>query len=215
MAEQARDTFCRTYWYPIYAYLRRDGNTRETAEDLTQGFFTKLLEPGFLTADPKKGKFRSLLISALKNFVLNNRRWEQAEKRGGKNIHTPLEFEDGEERYIVQTSAQLSSDQLYDRSWAEALVARAEKCHAQEYDPNGNSPLYSLLLPAHQGCTSYEELAGKLGLSVEGARVKVCRFRKRFSQLILEEVTHTVSDPAEALEELRYLLSLVAETNKS
>lgn len=207
----ALEQLCRTYWYPLYAYVRRQGHSREDAEDLTQGFFARLLEKNFLegiTTD--KGRFRAFLLVALKRFLANE--WDRAnrQKRGGGAIPLSLDWEDAETRYQINPADDLSPDKLYDRSWAIVMLEQVIARLSEESAANDKAGLFEQLKPflmAERNETPYAEAATKLKMTEGAVRVAVHRLRKRFRELLREEISRTLADPAHADEELQALFS--------
>lgn len=210
-ADVALEQLCRTYWYPLYAYVRRQGHSREDAEDLTQGFFARLLEKNFLegiTTD--KGRFRAFLLVALKRFLANE--WDRAnrQKRGGGAIPLSLDWEDAETRYQINPADDLSPDKLYDRSWAIVMLEQVIARLSEESAANDKAGLFEQLKPflmAERNETPYAEAATKLKMTEGAVRVAVHRLRKRFRELLREEISRTLADPAHADEELQALFS--------
>lgn len=213
-AHLALEELCRTYWYPLYAYVRRQGHSREDAEDLTQGFFARLLEKNYLegiTSDG--GKFRSFLLVALKRFLANE--WDRAnrQKRGGGVQAFSLDWEDAESRYQVTPADQLSPDKLYDRAWAVVVLERVITRLRDEAVAEGKAGMYEQLktfLMVGGSEIPYAEAAAKLNLTEGAVRVAVHRFRKRYRELLREEIAQTLSNPAQAGEEMQALFSALA-----
>lgn len=203
-AEASLETLCRQYWQPVYAWVRYAGNDEESAKDITQEFFAKLLQKGWLTvADPSKGRFRTFLITALKRHIGNQREREHAFKRGGAVIFVPLDIKLAEQIGAAEGFRDLSPDALFDRRWALALLdatlVRLEK----------ECPEYALLkdsLTAGRGETDYAELAERLNTTEGAARVAVHRLRKRYRAAIRMEVARTVSTDDEVDSELQALM---------
>ena len=207
----ALDELCRTYWYPLYAYARHQGHLREDAEDLTQSFFARLLEKNYiegLTSD--KGKFRAFLLAALKHFLANEWNRARRQKRGGGVALLPLDWQDGDTRYQISIADHLSPDKLYDRAWAVTLLERVITRLRDESGAEGKSALFEHLksfLMVGKGSIPYAQAATALGLTEGAARVAVHRLRARYRALLREEITQTLSDPAQADEEMQALFS--------
>ncbi len=203
-AEASLEALCRQYWQPVYAVARLAGNDVETAKDLTQGFFAKLLEKGWLAdADRGKGRFRTFLVTALKRYMVNEWHREHAAKRGGFAETVPLDAEMAERIDANDTARRMSPDELFDRRWALALLdaaLRRLEVECPEFETLKDS------LTAGRGEIHYEELAEKLGTSEGAARVAVHRLRKRYRALIREEVARTVSNTNEVENEMRALM---------
>ncbi|MGK0185037.1 MAG: RNA polymerase sigma factor (sigma-70 family) [Verrucomicrobiales bacterium] len=206
-ADQALESLCSTYWYPLYAFLRRAGNSPEDAQDLTQDFFQQLLGKGRLTAvDPAKGKFRSFLLASIKNLA--NTEWKRAnaQKRGG-GIQLVSIDADPETRYLREPSHSDTPEKLYEQRWAQTLVARALDRTKDECEAQGKpfEELKAFLVDA-RGAAPYAETASRLGVSEGALKSSIHRLRKRYGEIFREEVAATVSTPEEVDEELQWLL---------
>jgi DNA-directed RNA polymerase specialized sigma24 family protein len=203
---------CQSCWYPLYAYVRRQGFDAHTAQDLTQEFFAKLIEKNYLaSADRHRGRFRWFLITAFKCFLANEFDRAYAKKRGGGE--KPLSFDQltVEERYANEPVATMNADLLYDRRWALDLLARARSQLRQEYEAGGKSQRYELLssfLPGEQPSGTQAELGEQLGLSENAVKQEVHRMKKRMAELIRSEVEQTVSNPNDVDDELRHLIDI-------
>ncbi len=213
-ARAALEQLCRTYWYPLYAYVRRCGYSHEDAQDLTQGFLLQLLERhSFARADASKGRFRSFLLGGLNYFLSDERDRASAQKRGGGR--PALSFMDpqvADERYRLEPVDEHSPDKLFERRWAVALLDQVLARLEQEYREAGKLELFQRLrgfLVAGTGEESYAEVGAQLGLSGEAVRKTLQRMRHRYYELFREEVAHTVAGPAEVEEELRYLYTVI------
>ncbi len=213
-ADVALEELCRTYWYPLYAYVRRHGHSREDAEDLTQGFFARLLEKNYLegvTSDG--GKFRSFLLVALKRYLANE--WDRAsrQKRGGGVPPLSLDWQDAESRYQIAPVDNLSPDKLYDRAWAVVLLERVITRLRDESGTEGKAGQYEQLKPFLMMGKSeipYARAAAELKMSEGAVRVAVHRLRKRYRELLREEIGQTLATPAQAEEEMQALFSALA-----
>lgn len=214
-AATAIEALGRAYWYPLYAYVRRAGHPPADAQDLTQAFFCRLLEKGWLASvDPDKGRFRTFLLVALKRFLANE--WKRAcrEKRGGDAPHLPLDTEIAEHRYQAEPARELPADRLYERRWALTLLERTMARLREEFDRAGKAPDFQRLksfLTADKATLAYADLARDLGLTEGAVRVAVHRLRRRFREVFREEVAHTVAAAEDVDEELRHLLAATAE----
>lgn len=217
-ALSALSELCQAYWRPVYVFVRNQGHGREDAQDLTQGFFAHLIENrGFAQADPKKGRFRSFLLGALKNFIADARDRERALKRGGGMILENLD--DNVEAQFTQ-GAKWQADEVYDREWAKSLVRQTLDRLAQECALAGKTELFSCLVPhlmaRGDSAVPFEEMARRSHRAVSTLRKNRLRFRARYRAILREEVRATVPDPTEVDEELRYLCRvLAASENKS
>lgn len=212
-AREALSSVCQAYWYPIYAYLRRVGHSHEAAEDLTQGFFARLLEKRYLDGfESERGRFRSYLLTALKHFVSHERDRERAQKRGGAVDILPLEATLGsaERRYRLEPHDDLTPDRLFERQWALAVLSQVERHLEEEELAGGRGDRFSRLkvfLVGGERDVRYEALAAELSTSEGALKVAVHRLRRRFRELLREEVARTVGSTDEVGDELRSLLT--------
>ncbi len=211
----ALETLCRTYWYPLYAYVRRQGHSPPDAQDLTQEFFARLLQKDYLKAAAReKGRFRTFLIVALKRFLANEWDRVRAQKRGGGQPLLSLDTDLAEERYRIEPVESATADKIYERRWALTLLDHTMKRLRDEFAGAGKADEFDRLKPcltAERGQIPHADLAAALGLSEGAVRVAVHRLRKRFRELFREEIAHTVSSADEIEEEVRYLMSVLAE----
>lgn len=210
----ALESLCRAYWYPLYAYVRRRGQSPHDAQDVTQEFFYRLLEKRWLdSADRGKGKLRTFLIVALRNFMSNEWRRAFAQRRGGGHSQTPFDTDFAESRYSADPSAKLPADETFDREWALTLLdltmkrLRAEFAAANK--PDDFEALKSCLMAAH-GAIDYAAIASRLGLNEGAARVAVHRLRKRFRDVYRDELSQTLADGEDLDGELRHLAAALA-----
>jgi RNA polymerase sigma-70 factor (ECF subfamily) len=208
----ALEQLCQCYWYPLYAYVRRVGNRPEDAKDLTQSFICHLLQSRALSrADRERGRFRTFLLAALKNFLVDEHRRNITLKRGGGLTIETLERDDGEDRYSIEPVDRATPDLLYDRGWAKNVMGKALSQLRAEYASNKYQPGFDALKEYVWGERSgltCAQLGRELGLSEEAAKKAVQRMRQRFRQILREQVAETVTSPAELEDELRYLLSV-------
>ena len=210
-AGAALEELCRTYWYPLYAYVRRQGHTREDAEDLTQSFFARLLEKNYLEGlQSDKGKFRAFLLVALKHFLANE--WDRAnrKKRGGDAVMLSLDWRDADTRYQIEPADNVSPDKLYDRLWAVTLLERVIARLREETSREGESKLFDVLSPflmIGKSAIPYAQAASALGLSEPATRVAVHRLRRRYREFLRDEIAQTLSNPAQVEEEMRALFT--------
>jgi len=213
-AQEALAILCSTYWYPLYAFIRRRGSTAHEAEDLTQEFFYRFLERKPLTnVQPAAGKFRSFLLTCLKNFLANERERAQAQRRGGGQSLISLDGAEAETRYSLEPADNLTPDAVFERRWAFAVLERTMAELRREHSTPEKRQRFEDLqgfLPGGQGTVSRVELAAKRGVSVGAIDVSVHRLRQRFGTLLREQVAQTVSSEAEVAEEIRYLISVLA-----
>jgi len=208
-ANAALKVLCETYWYPLYVYLRRSGCSRQNAEDLTQGFFARLLEKRDIRgADPSRGRFRAYLLGALKHYAAGERERARAAKRGGGAIPFTIDFPQADRHYSLEADDRSSPDHVFERQWAVALLARTIEVLRADYSARGRGELFDRLRPALLGDAqggSREELAAAAGLQVGAFNTALHRLRKRFQERLREQVAHTVAHPGEIEEELRFL----------
>lgn len=213
-AKAALEQLCRTYWYPLYAFLRRDGKDKETAEDLTQGFFERLLRLNSLTeVQREKGKFRSFLLASLKQFMFDEQDKAGALKRGGGQSIFSLDDTTNEDRYQHEPVDDLDPEKLYERRFAMTLLAQAKARLKEEYSGAGKAVLYerlNVLLSAEPNNPLYAQVAAELGRAEGTVKSDVSRMRKRYRQLVRAEVANTVADPAEVDEEIHHLISVIS-----
>jgi RNA polymerase sigma-70 factor (ECF subfamily) len=206
-ARQALEELCRTYWYPLYAYVRRQGHSKEDAEDLTQTFFARFLEKNYLTGLARdRGRFRAFLLAALKHFLANEWDKTQRQKRGGGLPALSLDWQDADTRYQIELADQLSPDKLYDRTWAVTLL---ERVVIRLRDETPERRQFEILKPFLTGdAIPYRRAAGELGIAEGAARVAVHRLRRRYRELLRAEIAETLADPTQLDEELRALFSV-------
>jgi RNA polymerase sigma factor (sigma-70 family) len=201
------ETLCRRYWYPLYAYVRCAGHSPADAQDLTQDFFARLLAKHWLTAaDPERGRFRSLLLVAMKRHLARHWHQGQAQKRGGEFELISVNWSHAEERYGREPVLQ--PDAIFERRWAMELVSLALLRLEAEFVAAGEQVEYTALsawLTAARGEIPYEVLAVQLGTSPGAARVAIHRLRKRFRQCFREAVAATVADGEDVEAEMRHL----------
>jgi len=213
VAREALACLCSTYWYPLYAFIRRQGSSPHEAEDLTQGFFFHFLERHALgSVQPAAGKFRSFLLACLKNFLANERERAHAQRRGGGRAPFSLDSADAETRYSLEPADQRTPEVVFERRWAFAVLERTMTVLRYEYVTAGKSALFEAFqsfLPGGHGDTSRADLAAKRGVSVGAIDVAIHRLRQRFGVLLRQQVALTVSSDAEVEEEIRYLISVI------
>jgi len=209
----ALERLCRAYWYPLYAFVRRQGYREHEAQDLTQEFFSRLLEKRALRfADQNKGKFRSFLLAAMKNFLANEWDRAQALKRGGGQTIISFDEHTAEERYRLEPMDEATPERLYERRWANAVLEQVFNRLREEFDAAGRTGRFDGLKPFltnEPGAGSYAETAVQLGMSEQGVKSAVHRMRQRFGDLMREEIGQTVADSREIDSELRHLLGVL------
>lgn len=209
-AHQAIAQLCERYWEPLYAFARRSGLTPEDAEDGVQGFFADLLErSAFQQVDRSKGKFRSFLLAAFKNFLSHERERMRAQKRGGGVAPIRLDAHGAEERYALEPATVLSPDKLYDRQWARVLLDRAQARLAAHYASDAQAAMFERLRPvlgASRAHVDYATMSAELGMSEGALKVAAHRLRERYRTALREEVASTVASAADVDAELRHLI---------
>jgi RNA polymerase sigma-70 factor (ECF subfamily) len=208
-ATVAMERLCRTYWYPLYAFVRRKGHSHADASDLTQAFFEKFLEKRYLKAvDAALGKFRAFLMTSMTHFLANEWDKTQAQKRGGGQWVFSLDDTMAKERYGLEPSEPATPETLYERRWAETVVSVVLDRLAAETEGNRFEALKGFL--DEKGDLSYDEAAGRLGMTVAAVTSAIHRMRARFGALLIEEVAKTVLTPEEVEPELRHLLAVLS-----
>jgi len=210
----ALEDLCRTYWYPLYAYVRRKGHSPEDAEDLVQDFFARFLERHYLaSADPGRGKFRSFLLTSLQHFLVNEWRKLRAQKRGGGAFFVGWDEDQTENRYLAEHAEAYTPEKLFEKRWALALLEQVLLRLRAEFAAAGKEAQFEslrLVIWGEKTEPAYAELAARLGLKEGALKVAVHRMRQRYRDLLRAEVAKTVASPVEVDEELRHLISVVS-----
>lgn len=214
-ARDAMATLCRTYWQPLYAYVRRRGYTAHDAEDLTQGFFASILErDDVATVRRESGKFRSYLLAAMNHYLSDARDRAQAQKRGGGKVLV-LDFQAAESAYLHPTvDSTATPDHLFDQQWALTLLQDVLRRLRREHEQAGKTEWFEALafsLTGERGDRSYAELAQDLRTTEGAIKVGVHRLRRRYRRLLRDLIAETVSTPDDVEEELRELLRALAQ----
>ena len=218
-AREALADLCRAYWYPIYALIRRRSRDGHEAQDLTQGFFTRLLEKDFLgDVDPARGRFRAFLLAAVKHFIANEWDKDRAAKRGGGRRVVSLDtrsfdWDSGESRFLLEPSHELTAERLFERQWALALLDRVLSRLRDEHRDAEKLAQFETLqrfLSLDRDTANYADAAERLNTSEPAARVAAHRLRKRYRVLLRDEIAHTVATPEEVEDELRYLFVVLS-----
>jgi RNA polymerase sigma factor (sigma-70 family) len=211
LADRALEELCGTYWYPLYSYVRRQGHSKEDAEDLTQGFFARFLERNYLEGlSSERGRFRAFLLAALKHFLANEHDRAGRQKRGGGVAHLSLDWQDADTRYQIDPADRLSPDKLYDRAWAMTLLEQVITRLRAECAAEGKARVFEQLKPflmVGKGDIPYAKAAASLGVNEGAARVAVHRLRKRYREVLRQQIAQTLSDPADLEEEMRALFT--------
>jgi RNA polymerase sigma-70 factor (ECF subfamily) len=212
-ARAALADLCQAYWYPLYAYARRQLPRAEDAQDLTQAFFAELLEKDYLrAADPQRGKFRSFLITAFKHFLGRERERAGALKRGGGRQPLPLDFGDGERRFRHEPADPTTAESIYERRWALTLLEQALARLRQEFACAGKAAIFEALkgtLTGDGACEPYARIGAEVGLSEVAVKTAAHRLRRRYQELLRAEVAQTLDSPEEIEDELRDLFAAV------
>ena len=212
-AKEALEKLCRTYWRPIFAFLRRQGIPPEEAEDITQGFFAELLERRSLSAVRKeKGRLRSFLLGGLKYFLANEERRAMAVKRGKGQRPIPLDELRAGERIETEPADPMTAEMIYERRWALTVLERVLTRLKDEYLAADNAALFDSLkelLPDEPGSPSQAAIAARLGMSENAVRQAFYRFRQRYQTLLRDEIANTVATPGDIEDELRHLIAVL------
>jgi RNA polymerase sigma-70 factor (ECF subfamily) len=210
-ATAALDRLCRTYWYPVYAYIRRKGRMAADAEDLTQEFFSRLLARDFpVGVEREGGKFRSYILRSLDHFLINQWSRGNAVKRGGGTTTFSLDGVDADARYALEPTDGSTPESAYDRRWAATVLETVRAQLRDEYAAQGKTELFAALEPSLGGggdLSPHAELMARLDLKASALKMAVHRLRKRFGELLRDEIARTVSTPAEVEDELRQLIT--------
>jgi RNA polymerase sigma factor (sigma-70 family) len=214
VARAALADLCAAYWHPLYAFVRRLGYDAAQSQDLTQEFFTRLLEKDYLKAvDRERGKFRTFLLASFRHFLANEHDRATAQKRGGGKSILSLDFSASEERNRLEPSHALTAEKLYERRWALALLEQALARLRGEYSRGGRAPLFDALkvfLTGEKARESHEQLARRLQMTAGAITVAVHRLRQRYREVLREEIGRTVNDPGEIDGEIRDLFTALS-----
>ena len=210
-SNEALETLCRTYWFPLYAFVRRQGRSPHDAQDLTQAFFARLLAKEYLkSAAKEKGRFRTFLLVALKRFLANEWNRQHTQKRGGMATVLSIDQEMAESRFAAEPADNLQPDVLFDRQWAVTLLERTMTRLHEEYVSSGRAKLFELLrgcLAKDESALPYAEIASRLNLSEAAVKMAVQRLRSRYREILRAEISDTVAAPEEVEEEIHHLFS--------
>lgn len=214
-ASEAMARLCRAYWYPLYAYVRRQGHSMEDSQDLTQEFFARLLERQSLrSADPARGRFRTFLLTSLKHFLINE--WNKANraKRGGGRQIISLDAEETETRFRAEPADNRSPDKAFERRWALVLLERVLDQLQEEFAAAERAQIFEELKSSLTGDgsgSSYPEIGLRLGMSESNLKVTVHRMRRRYRELLREEIARTVETSEAIDEEMRDLFAALCD----
>jgi len=208
----ALNALCAMYWFPVYAFIRRQGHDATEAEDLTQAFYAKLIEKAYLAqVDRSRGKFRTFLLASVKHFLSNERDRTLAQKRGGGATHVPIDLSAAEERYASEKAGGLSPEEAFEKRCALSLLDTALRALREEYVERDDLGHFEALAPLLTGDSPdlYERVANDLGMSRGALRVALHRMRGRFRAILREHVASLVSAPEQIDEEIRHLMNAV------
>lgn len=214
-AAQALAALCQTYWYPVYAFIRRWGHSPDDAKDLTQELFARLIAKDYLrVVDREKGRFRTFLLACTQHLLCNEWKREQAVKRGGGQVLVPLDDVTAENRYGAEPADLATAEKLFERRWALLVLDQAMEQLRQEQARAGKAEhfaaLESFLSGAKDANASYAEVAAQLGMTEAAARQAAVRLRRRFGEVLRAEVAKTVANPAEVQQELGHMLVILS-----
>lgn len=215
-ADRALEELCRIYWFPLYAYVRRRGHSKEDAEDSVQAFFARFLAKNYLEGlSAERGRFRAFLLASLKNFLANEWKKSQRLKRGGGETVLALDWETADAKFQFQVTStnEPSPDKAFDREWAVTLLATVIERLRAECDADGKAKHFDQLkifLTAGKGAAPHAEVARLLDMDEGAVRVAVHRLRKRYRELLRAEIAHTLADPEQVEEEMRALFGAFA-----
>jgi len=211
--QDALETLGRVYWYPLYAFARRVGRAPEDAADLTQEFFARLLDKGFLqSVDREKGRFRTFLLVVFKRFLANEHQRQKTIRRGGHLNRLPIDTDIGEQRYTYEPTDHWSAEALFERRWALTLLEQVVQELKADYEQKGKLPLFECCKPFLTGNTGgppYADVARQLDMTESAVRVAVHRMRDRYREVLKREVAHTLGDASAIEDELNHLKAAV------
>ncbi|MCH8217168.1 MAG: sigma-70 family RNA polymerase sigma factor [Planctomycetes bacterium] len=213
-SREALETLCAKYWYPLYAFVRRQGYSADAAGDLTQGFFAQCLEKDWLSAvDQRKGRFRSFLLVAMKHFLSKERAKQRAQKRGGDRRALRLDVQDAETRYTLEPQDDRTPEQYFERQWAVTLLETVLVGLERRYRKEGKSEPFTILKPCLLGQSDrlpYADLSAQLGCTEGAARVMVHRLKKQYRELLREHIAHTVNSLEDIDAEMQHLRDVLS-----
>ncbi len=214
-ARVALSRLCQTYWYPLYAYVRRRGHSAHDAQDLTQAFFEQLLRRQSLaSADPERGRFRSFILTAMNHFLAGEWKKNSAQKRGGGIGDLSLDWASAEQRFDLEPAAATSPDTVFEKQWALALLAEVVGRLEGEYQAEEKGALFAAIRETLQGRSEsqpYADLALSLGMTEGAVKVAVHRLRKRYRELIRSQVAETLAPTEDVEAEMRHLFQVLSK----
>ncbi len=201
---------CQRYWYPIYVFVRRRCGDLHQAEDLTQAFFTQVVaKQTFRAADPGKGRFRSFLLTSVRNFVANDLASARTQRRGGMQRIVSIDFVTADQLYRRNRSSDACPEDEFDRAWAMTLMERAIERLRDEYRANDQSQRFELLSPSLRSVAlDYDAIAAEMEIDPAAARKAASRFRQRYGQLLREEISATLSESGDLEDEIAWMMRL-------
>lgn len=212
--DNALGELCQTYWRPLYTFVRRRGHGEHDAQDLTQAFFENFLSRNYLeNVSPERGKFRTFLLACMKHFLANEWKRSQRLKRGGGQTVVSLDFESAESSFQLEPVDEADPERLFDRRWALTLLGRALDRQAEDYAESGKSAMFEALksfLTAREMRKSYADVGQRLGMTEGAVKVAVFRLRRRYREILTEEIANTVESPDLIDEELQYFFSVLS-----
>jgi RNA polymerase sigma-70 factor (ECF subfamily) len=210
----ALERLCRTYWYPLYSFVRRRGFNAHEAQDLTQGFFARFLEKNYVAeADAAKGRFRTFLLNCLQSYLANEWDRKNAQKRGGGAQIISIDAQSADERYQLEPVTELTPERIFEKQWLEALLESVLHRLREEFiaaERAGQFDLLKIYLVDERGAVPFSEMAAKLGVTESALKGVVRRMRQRYRDLFREEIAQTVLNPREVDAELQHLIGLIA-----
>ncbi len=213
-SDSALETLCQLYWYPLYAYVRRQGYQAAEAQDAVQEFFTRVLEKEYLAAaDQQRGRFRSFLLTVFKRFLANEKKRDGAQKRGGSLKVLPLDFEAGEQRLRLEPVNDWTPEKIYERRWALTLLEEVLRQLGEDYEASGKAELFEQLkvfLTAGSVTPPYSKISESLDMTESAVKVAVHRLRERYRMMLRREVANTVAAENDVDDELNCLLSALS-----
>jgi RNA polymerase sigma-70 factor (ECF subfamily) len=213
-ARSALEKLCRAYWFPIYAFVRRQEHNPHDAQDLTQEFFARLLEKNQIAgADRNRGRFRSFLLASVKHFLANEWHKARAQKRGSGQVPIPIDASAAESKCGIDPADTLTAEKIYERRWALTLLDQVLHRLRDEYTRDGKENLFEQLKPTLTEASRsvrYADIAAQLGASEGAVKVAVHRLRQRYREVLRDEIADTVASPGEVEDEIRNLFAALA-----